>query len=233
MKYLRKLIFKIVHYCFPQLLYKKASYSQDGEDMMLQTYYETKKHYKGFYIDVGAHHPYRFSNTAYFYKKGWRGINIEPSPTLFRAFKKRRRKDINLNIGISARNISIPFYIFNDQALNTFDEKLAQERHCSNGRYKIVSKIDIQTYPLKDILEKNLPSNQFIDFLTIDVEGFDFEVLTSNDWNKFQPEFILVECETDLENVNQDEIYQFLKGKNYNLIGKTKRTYLFKHNFGV
>ena len=109
---MKKIIFKIVHRCLPQLLYRKISYSQDGEDMMLQTYYETKKHYKGFYVDVGAHHPYRFSNTNYFYKKGWRGINIEPTPTLYPAFLRHRRRDINLNVGVSDHSTSIPFYIF-------------------------------------------------------------------------------------------------------------------------
>ena len=227
---IKKILFRIVHYCFPQLLYRKISYSQDGEDMMLQTYYEKEKHYKGFYIDVGAHHPYRFSNTAYFYKKGWRGINIEPSPTLFRSFQIRRKRDINLNVGISSYNTSIPFHIFNDQALNTFDEKLAQVRHSNNDRYKIVSKIDIQIFTLRDILEKYLPSNQHIDFLTIDVEGLDLEVLKSNDWDRFQPDYILVECDENIENVHQDEVYQFLQEKNYRLAGRTLRTSLFKRN---
>jgi len=226
----KKLIFNIIHDYFPKLLYKKVSYSQDGEDMMLQTYYETEKHYKGFYVDVGAHHPYRFSNTAYFYKKGWRGINIEPTPTLFNSFKKLRKKDINLNVGISSGSKSIPFYIFNDQALNTFDEKIAQKRNSKSDEYKIVSKTDIQTFPLKDILEKYLPNNQHIDFLTIDVEGLDLDVLLSNDWTKFQPKFILAECESDIENINIDEVYIFLKEQNYSIVGRTKRTSLFRHN---
>ena len=77
-------------------------------------------------------------------------------------------------------------------------------------------------------MEKYLPTDQTIDFLTIDVEGLDFDVLKSNDWTKFQPEFILIECETDIERINQDEIYRFLKEKGYNLIGRTKRTSIFR-----
>ena len=56
------------------------SYSQEGEDMVLRSFFEGQKNYKGFFVDVGAHHPYRFSNTLHFYKKGWRGINIDPQP---------------------------------------------------------------------------------------------------------------------------------------------------------
>jgi FkbM family methyltransferase len=224
----RTKIFNTIHNCFPRLLYEKASYSQDGEDMLLQSYYETKKNYKGFYVDIGAHHPYRFSNTAYFYKKGWRGINVEPSPTLFHSFQKHRKKDININAGVSSGNVSMPFYVFNDQALNTFDEKIAKERDSNNDRYKIVLIIDIQTCTLKDILENHLPKNQNIDFLTIDVEGLDLAVLKSNDWNKFQPEFILVECDADFDNYNQDETFRFLKEQNYKMVGRTKRSSLFK-----
>ena len=228
MKNFRKLIFETAHCYLPQLLYKKTSYSQDGEDMMLQTYYEGKRDYKGFYVDIGAHHPYRFSNTAFFYNKGWRGINVEPAPSLFSSFKKYRKRDINLNVGVSDSNSSNHFYVFNDQALNTFDEKIAEERHSNNDRYKIVSKIEIKTYTLEDILEKYLPNNQHIDFLTIDVEGLDLNVLKSNNWNKFHPDFILVECNATIDNIFEDNIYQFLKEKNYNMEGKTFRTSLFR-----
>jgi hypothetical protein len=83
----------------PQHLHKNGSYSQDGEDMVLKVFfYENKRKYEGFYIDVGAHHPFRFSNTAFFYQKGWRGINIEPTPDLIKKFKRYRKRDINLNV---------------------------------------------------------------------------------------------------------------------------------------
>ncbi len=225
---LKKNIYNIIQYIVPQLLNKKNAYSQDGEDMLLASFYESKKKYKGFYIDVGAHHPFRFSNTAYFYKKGWKGINIEPTPNLFQSFIRYRKKDINLNIGIGNGKV-LTFNIFNDGALNTFDAKLALERNGSNnGKYFIVEKIDIQTYSLKEILEKYLPKQQKIDLLTIDVEGFDFEVLQSNDWNRFIPEFIMIECETDIDHIQSDEIYQFLKSKKYTMVGRTQRTSLFK-----
>ena len=121
----------------PGLLYGRRFYSQAGEDMLLSLYYEGKKH-KGFYVDVGAHHPYRFSNTAYFYKRGWRGINIEPTPSLFKAFPRRRRRDINLNVGIG-NGEKLTFYVFNEGALNTFDPEIARSRDGSyDGKYRII-----------------------------------------------------------------------------------------------
>jgi hypothetical protein len=81
---------------------------------------KTKKKTKGFYIDVGAHHPFRFSNTALFYKKGWQGINIEPDPSLIKNFNKYRTRDINLNFGVANEEKDLNFFIFNEPAFNTF-----------------------------------------------------------------------------------------------------------------
>ena len=212
----------------PGLLYGRRFYSQAGEDMLLSLYYEGKKH-KGFYVDVGAHHPYRFSNTAYFYKRGWRGINIEPTPSLFKAFPRLRRRDINLNVGIG-NGEKLTFYVFNEGALNTFDPEIARSRDGSyDGKYRIIDRIEVQTRTLADILDKHLPAGTPIDLLTIDVEGMDFAVLKSNDWTKYLPQFILVECESELDDLSDDEIYQFLHAKGYSIAGRTLYTTLFKY----
>lgn len=212
----------------PGLLYGRRFYSQAGEDMLLSLYYEGKKH-KGFYVDVGAHHPYRFSNTAYFYKRGWRGINIEPTPSLFKAFPRRRRRDINLNVGIG-NGEKLTFYVFNEGALNTFDPEIARSRDGSyDGKYRIIDRIEVQTRTLADILDKHLPAGTPIDLLTIDVEGMDFDVLKSNDWTRYLPQFILVECESELDDLSDDEIYQFLHAKGYSIAGRTLYTTLFKY----
>ena len=214
----------------PAQLYGRKFYSQAGEDMLLSIYYEGNKH-KGFYVDVGAHHPFRFSNTAYFYKHGWRGINIEPTPSLFKAFPRWRKRDINLNVGIG-NGEKLTFYVFNEGALNTFDPALAKERDgkVHMGRqYKIIDQIEVQTRTLADILDKHLPEGTAIDLLTIDVEGMDFDVLKSNDWTKYQPAFILVECESSLDDLADDQIYMFLHEKGYSIVGRTLYTTLFRY----
>ena len=212
----------------PSIAYGRTFYSQAGEDMLLSYFYETKK-YKGFFVDVGAHHPYRFSNTAFFYKRGWRGINIEPTPSLFRAFPKFRKRDINLNVGIG-NGEKLIFYVFNEGALNTFDPDLAKERDGSyNGvfQYKIIDRIEVQTYTLGEILDRHLPEGIQIDLLSIDVEGMDFTVLKSNDWTKYRPSFILVECDSSAERLADDQIYAFLREKDYTVVGRTRLTTLF------
>ena len=82
-------------------IHAQKSYSQEGEDMVLERIFAGKK--GGFYVDVGAHHPRRFSNTYFFYRKGWKGINIEPNPEAIHAFQSDRKRDTNLQCGISDR----------------------------------------------------------------------------------------------------------------------------------
>jgi FkbM family methyltransferase len=206
-----------------------TSYSQEGEDMVLRSFYEGKKKYKGFYVDVGAHHPYRFSNTLFFYKKGWKGINIEPTPGAIKAFNVFRRRDVNLNIGISSKIDKLLFYCFNEPALNGFSKELSEERDSASKKYKIIKKIEVETYPLSDVLDKYLRANQQIDFLTIDVEGLDLQVLKSNNWAKYKPAYILVEDRIDFTNLTGSEVYSYLQEQGYQLVAKTMRTLFFKY----
>ena len=108
------------------------SYSQEGEDMVLSRIFSDKS--KGFYVDVGAHHPMRFSNTYSFYKRGWQGINIEPNPDSISMFKRYRPRDINLNCGIAWNKGNLEYYMFDEPALNTFDGDVLKSR-ISNTSY--------------------------------------------------------------------------------------------------
>lgn len=224
---LKKLILKyfpINHYL------SLKSYSQEGEDMVLRSLFEGQKNYKGFFVDVGAHHPYRFSNTLHFYQKGWRGINIEPTPGAIKAFNTFRSKDINLNIGISDHQGKLTFYCFNEPALNGFSKELSEERNNTSKKYKIIKEVDVETYPLSDILDKYVPAGQKIDFLTIDVEGLDLMVLKSNNWDKYKPSYILVEDKIDFTNLSDSEVYRYLDEHGYKMVAKTLRTLFFKLN---
>lgn len=206
----------------------KKSYSQEGEDMVLNSYFENNKGYKGFFVDVGAHHPYRYSNTMYFYKNGWQGINIEPTPGAIKLFKTFRTRDINLNIGISTVKDALTFYCFNEPALNGFSKEISEERDSTSKKYKIISEVEVQTLPLADVLDQYVPTGKKIDFFTIDVEGFDLQVLQSNNWEKYRPSFILIEDSIDFKNLGTSAIYQFLEKQGYQLIAKTMRTLFFR-----
>ncbi len=89
---------KIRIFLFPRLVYRVDSYSQNGEDRILARIYERQRY--GFYVDIGAHHPFRFSNTYLLYKRGWNGINIDAMPKSMELFNKYRNRDINIECGV-------------------------------------------------------------------------------------------------------------------------------------
>jgi hypothetical protein len=168
------------------------SFSSAGEDMILRHLIGSDK-MDGFYVDVGAYHPVKHSNTYFFYIHGWRGINIDARPGTQRLFEKERPRDISLELGISNIRGVIPFYVFDeDSTMNSFSRQFLEEIGMWNQVKKI---IDIPVAPLSTVLETHLPPGQIIDFMNVDVEGHGLEVVQSNDWERFRPRFLLVEDE--------------------------------------
>jgi FkbM family methyltransferase len=206
--------------------YGRQSYSQEGEDMIIERFLENRS--DGFYVDVGAHHPIKFSNTYRLYRRGWRGLNIDANPGSMAVFRWIRPRDINVEAAASSSSKELTYYIFNEPALNTFNKALALERqssgHCISGE------VTIMTSPLWQLLDQYVPPHTKIDLLTVDVEGLDYDVLLSNDWGRYSPEFILAECigRPTLDKTNLDPIAQLLSKQHYLMIAKTMYTVLFR-----
>jgi FkbM family methyltransferase len=207
--------------------FNKTSFSQEGEDLIVERLFQGKNH--GIYVDVGAHHPYRYSNTFKFYLKGWHGVNIDAMPGSMDLFNKCRPKDINIETAVAEEQNTLFFYIFNDLALNTFDTDVVKIYDGSKDFY-VVEKKEIKTMRLSDILDKHLRNNEKIDFMSIDVEGFDLSVLKSNNWEKFKPLVILIEILNieSIIDIQSHEIYNFLITKRYKLFSRTVNTFVFK-----
>lgn len=202
------------------------AYSQDGEDMILRRLFEGQK--QGFYVDVGAHHPYRFSNTCYFHRLGWQGINIDPNPDAIEAFRRDRPSDINVCVGVSDRAGELLFHFFNESALNTFDPDLAAQRARLAG-YELLTTRNVPVRRLDDLLVEYLPPNGQIDFLSIDVEGVDLSVLRSGDWSRFRPRVLLVEArERAVLAALNDPINAFAVSAGYQLVAKTLNTLIYE-----
>jgi len=167
---------------------KRIYYSQNREDLILESFFEDVK--SGFYVDVGACHPHVASVTKRFYLKGWRGINIEPQTNLFHLFEAERKRDINLNIGVSDRQATLAIRIYpNNQGLSTISPEVKNE-HQNEEEYEDIS---IKVTTLKTILQQH--KIRSIQFLKVDVEGYEYEVLRGNDWSKFRPEVICIEAD--------------------------------------
>lgn len=203
-----------------QLKYKfykrfRTSFAKSGEDIQMG---QLLKHVQnGFYIDIGSHHPIFGNNTYYFYVRGWKGICIDPNPKFEPLYKKYRPEDKFLNIGIGLQNQALNYYSFSSDLLNTFSEKQANEMRLHH-HLKEVIKVPVQ--PLSQVLEFYKIGTTSIDIMSIDAEGYDFEVVKSNDWQKFRPKYVLIETNENLSDDVKSEIVQFLTSNDYKLSGK-------------
>lgn len=205
--------------------FQNISYSQEGEDLILNRIFGSQK--TGFYIDIGAHHPKRFSNTYFFYHLGWTGINIDPIPGVKIKFDVERPNDINLEIAIGEHQIELDYFNFKEKAFNTFSLALANQYQALGCELENVLKV--KTYCLGEILDQYLPTNQTIDFLSIDIEGFELEALKSNNWDKYKPKIILAEMlDCKIEDINKNEVGKFLLDQGYVFFAKTFNTVFFK-----
>ena len=202
----------------------KRSYSQEGEDLILSRYFEQRS--SGTYVDIGAHHPFRFSNTYLFYRRGWSGINVDAMPGSMAAFKKFRARDTNVETGVGRTSGSLPFYIFDDPALNTFDQRLAMDR--SKGEHRVIRTQSVKLATLDQILEEHLPAGRSIDFLSVDVEGYDLDVLQSKSWDRLRPELIVIETYSKgIDSWLADPSTRFLRSVGYEPLSKAILSSIF------
>ncbi|MCK4914464.1 MAG: FkbM family methyltransferase [Planctomycetes bacterium] len=198
---------------FPRIAYKQISYSQCGEDLIIKFLFKNYLKIKNpSYIDIGAHLPFRYSNTAIFYASGSRGINIEPDMFLFEKLKKSRKKDINLNIGISDKQETLDFYIINNRTLNTFS--LKETKNYKKQGYHIKEIKQIKVEPLGYVIER-YANNIFPDFLSLDAEGTDEIILKSIDYDCNYPKVICVETLDFSTQIKRVEMCDFLESKGY------------------
>jgi FkbM family methyltransferase len=207
-----------------QFIGSKTIWSQYGEDIAISWLFLHKK--DGFFVDIGCWKPKEISNTYYFYERGWRGINIDPNKNSILEFNAQRPDDINLNLGVSDQSAFLTFYNFEVSSLSTFDESTYKER-IANGT-KIADITQVKVDRLENILDKYANGKE-IDFLSIDVEGLDMEVLRSNNWEKYKPKIICVEdWMMDIEKyIATSEKHQFLKSLGYNLVSKVIDSYIY------
>jgi FkbM family methyltransferase len=198
----------------------KLSFAQYGEDIIVQGIFDTLNLPTPHYIDIGAHHPTNLSNTYFFYTKGSSGVCIEPSPQLFAHIAKARPRDICLNVGISdTTHTSVPYYVLTAQTMNTFSKEDAEKTIAAPAVYgaqKIEHIEHIDLVPMNEILDKYFST--YGDFLSIDTEGFDEQIVRSIDFTKYRPKVLCIETiEQGAANTfhKNTELIEYLMTKNY------------------
>jgi FkbM family methyltransferase len=191
----------------------KISYAQNREDTILEGLLSHVS--KGFYVDVGSNDPNIDSVTKRFYMKGWSGINIEPNQNLFERLMQERTRDDNLCVAVGAADGTAQFREYpHGNGLSTLSETMKRSYDSKKNAYTI-DPIDrvVQVRTLTSIFEER--KTKIIDFLKVDVEGYEWEVIKGNDWKKYRPKLLCIESQHG-ESITKWQ--NFLKEHDYRLI---------------
>jgi FkbM family methyltransferase len=180
---------------------------------------------KGTYVDVGAYHPVLYSNTYSFYKKGWKGIVIDPNSDMKPLFSLMRPRDVFVHSAVGELSGERPYYMFRDGAYNSFYKERAESWKPLRGL--AIEKIRMVAFkPLSQILKEQHITH--IDLLNIDIEGLDFYALKTHDWS-IPTRVIAIEDETfNPDQPHASEIYRYLHEKGYVLGSLGGNTLIFR-----
>jgi FkbM family methyltransferase len=210
---IKKVLFK---YIKRETIYVQNSFSQAGEDVVLDFLFSQIGLSKPVYLELGVFSPDNCSNTYKFYLRGSKGVLVEADETQIPLIKEKRPNDTILNIGVGLTNdTEADFYIFNNQGLNTFSKEEAEFRN-EKGSFRIQRVVKVPLRTVSKIIEENFET--YPDFLSIDIEGLDLGVLKTIDFAKHPIPIICAETCGYSENHIKDKdksIEEFLSGKGY------------------
>ena len=176
---------------------------------------------KGFFVDVGCFHPSRLNNTFLMYQKGWRGINIDMNEISIKLFNLVRSEDININCAVSKKEGEISFYTKKELFMSASLKK--------SSDLKIIKKI--QSRQLTNIINSTKYKSKQIDFLSVDCEGFDLEVIETLNFDIYSPKLICIEIPNkNIEDLKKKETYQYIISKNYKMIFSNEMNSMFLKN---
>ena len=173
-----------------------VSWSQAGEDLVVKEILDSID--KGRYLDIGAHHPSRFSVTRHLFQKNWSGVNVDANQDLLYEFMKKRPNDVNLNFCVGfEKHCSIT--IFREPAISsiaaTWVDRFVQEGN------QILEKRNVPGISLRRLIEENFQNGE-LDFLNVDIEGADLQALESGEFNNLEfrlwPKWVLLEAKAPI-----------------------------------
>lgn len=192
----------------------KVYFSQFGEDVVAARLLRNIE--SGFYVDVGAFHPVRKSNTALFHLLGWTGVNVEPTRANFVAFEEFRPFAINRRAAIHNTLTEVELHVFRAGQLNTIDSDLSTDRQNRGDDYR--GSETVPALSLNQLFGELEQDGTHVNYFTIDVEGYDFEALSRFDFDRFRPDVICAEVgfsDPDLLGLADDPTVQLLRDHHY------------------
>jgi FkbM family methyltransferase len=206
------------------------SYSFLGDDLIVNYLFNSLGIEKPTYLEIGTNDPIVGNNTYLFYSKGCKGVCIEPNIAFYKEITKKRPRDIVLNIGIGfSDNDSAIFYVFPNQfnGWNTFSEKDARKKELESGSK--ASEVIVPLKTINEIITKHFAEST-PNFISLDAEGVDLDILQSLDFYRFQPDVICVETLSfSTKNLGEKsrDIIDFVQSKGYFIYADTHVNTIF------
>lgn len=187
-------------------------YSWEGEDILADKIFkDVMGIHQGFYLDIGAKHPFDLSNTALLYENGWRGINVDAMPGAMALFEQYRPEDKNIEAGISENPAPLTYSMFNHTGLNGFLPQKQIEQHIRGGA-ELLGQKEIVATTINDVIDNNADGRE-IDLLTIDAEGLDYTILKSLD-DRHRPKMIITETfGRDVADILRSPVYELMQSR--------------------
>ena len=191
---------------------KQKHYAQFAEDVSVSRLFPDG--FVGFFVDVGCFHPKKHSNTWKLYKDGWRGINVDIDSIKIEAFRLVRPEDISIACAVSTAEGEVEYWSNGFYSLTvSLDDEYVE------GKDGYVKK-SVEAKRLSTIIDETKYRDRQIDFLSVDAEGHDLQVLQSLDFEQYDPRLIAVEIhEAGFRRVVETDLYKFLEEKGYSLVG--------------
>ena len=203
----------------------RFSFSQFGEDLQVEQLLPAH----GFYVDIGAFHPVYFSNTYGLYQlKGWQGLVAEPSPKFARLLRERRPRDRVVEVALGPREGAISFLESDREGVgqgagNGILDPSVNPTFPQQDRSGRILKVRMTT--MAKFLQENLPAGQTVDFLSLDAEGLDLEILKSNDWSRCTPGIVCVEALTPKD---EERMRAYLEPMGYRCLARVVHSLIFQ-----
>lgn len=206
----------------------KVVFSHWGEDSIVQSVF--REFSEGRYLDIGCYHPSLYSNTMALYRLGWSGVNIDPNPFMIEQCRLIRPKDVSLNVAVGASAGHLEYFNFHDWASsNTASKKFAVEVAASCS-ITVPEPSLIEVVTLESIFD-NYFARSAPDFVNIDVEELDLEVLKSGNWEKYRPKVIAVEdLKFSQQNPENSPLFAFMREQNYTMFSRCIFTSFYIEN---
>jgi FkbM family methyltransferase len=201
----------------------KHSYAQAGEDLIVDFIAKAMQIDDMTYLDIGAHHPTQFSNTYLFYKRGFRGVLVEPDPELMASIRTARPHDVCIEAGVGVQAATTAqFFVMSTRTLNTFSEHEAK-RYEAMGTQRIEKVLSIPLVTLDHIFADRFGDKEPV-LMSIDIEGLDFDVLSTLNLRKYRPPIVCIETlqySETREETKDGRIAQLMSDNGYFVYGDT------------